>query len=104
MPRVFQHENPEKVQEIIFYFSSRLRAATIATLDPANATKTWMIKYVIWELVRMLFFNMIIFQSTDIIFVVAVGFVIRRHGRGTWPPVGYPFDNAGPCKSFVYSS
>ena len=45
------HQNQAKVQEIIFYFSSRLRAATIATLDPANAEKLWLHHFLVWELV-----------------------------------------------------
>jgi hypothetical protein len=55
MSEVPFHESPEKVQLIINYFSSRLRAASIRLLDPANKEKTWMLQWFIWELV--LFFQ-----------------------------------------------
>src|SRR5882762_11180699 len=51
----FKHDNPQKVQEIINYFSSRLHAATIATVNPANAEKTWLMGLLLWDLV--LFFK-----------------------------------------------
>ena len=51
MAQVPFHQNQAKVQEIIFYFTSRLRAATIATLDPANAAKSWLHHFLVWELV-----------------------------------------------------
>jgi len=53
----FTHHSAEKVQEIIFYLSSRLRIAAIASLDPENASKArkWMISNLIYELVRAVF-------------------------------------------------
>jgi hypothetical protein len=45
------HQNPAKVQEIVYYFTSRLRAATIATFDPGNAAKLWLHHFLVWELV-----------------------------------------------------
>jgi hypothetical protein len=51
MAQVPFHQNQAKVQEIVYYFSSRLRAATIATFDPANAEKSWLHHFLVWELV-----------------------------------------------------
>lgn len=47
----FAHESPEKVKEIIFYFCSRLRAATAAIVEPENLGVPWMLKFYIYELV-----------------------------------------------------
>jgi hypothetical protein len=58
MAEVPFHESQEKIKEIINYFSSRLRAASIALLAPENERKTWMLQWLIWELV--LYFSMAI--------------------------------------------
>jgi uncharacterized membrane protein len=58
MSEVPFHESPEKMEEIINYFSSRLRAASIALLAPENEENTWMLQWLIWELV--IYFSMAI--------------------------------------------
>ena len=56
MSEVPFHESPEKVKEIVDYFSSRLRAASIAILDPANeGNLSWKLQWLIWELVYYFF-------------------------------------------------
>jgi hypothetical protein len=40
-----------KLQEIIFYFASRLRAASITTFHPSNIKRTWMQRSLVLELV-----------------------------------------------------
>lgn len=60
MSEVPFHENPEKVQEIINYFSSRLRAASIALFDPANNGKNWILQWLISELVTIFSMEIII--------------------------------------------
>jgi hypothetical protein len=61
MSEHFKHGNPQKVQEIINYFSSRLHAATIATVNPANAVKTWMMGLLLWDLVLFFTMNQILY-------------------------------------------
>ena len=63
MPKDFSHENPEKVKDIVLYFSSRLRAASIATLNPDNDSKHWMLTHLVFELVRLFINCFIIFLS-----------------------------------------
>jgi hypothetical protein len=67
MSEVPFHESPEKVKEIINYFSLRLCVASIALLDPANERKTWMLQWLIWELVIHFWMEIIIwwFDSSN---------------------------------------
>ena len=39
------NEDPGHIQNIVFYFSSRLRAASIATMNSTQGKKEWMEKF-----------------------------------------------------------
>jgi hypothetical protein len=81
MANNFSHENPEKVKEIIFYFSSRLRAASSATLNAKNDSKGWMLTNLVYELVTQFLIKFFVLEYSYSI-VIAMGFVIRWDGRG----------------------
>jgi hypothetical protein len=45
------NEDPRHIQDIVFYFSSRLRAASIATVNSTQVKKEWMQKNLALDLV-----------------------------------------------------
>ena len=51
MAEVPYHQSSQKVNEIVNYFSSRLRAASIGLLAPENEDKSWRLRWLVWELV-----------------------------------------------------
>lgn len=57
MTDAFYHESPEKVQEIIFYVSSRLHAATLKMLDIMEDLRDWRRQHLVFEIVMSYKFN-----------------------------------------------
>ena len=45
------NEDPRHIQDIVFYFSLRLRAASIATVNSTQVKKEWMQKNLALDLV-----------------------------------------------------
>ena len=82
----FTHGSPEKVQEIIFYLSSRLRVAAIASLDPENASKArnWMIPTLMYEVVMTYIRCCEGLLKSFFFLIIAVGFVGVWNDRGHW--------------------
>ena len=50
------NEDPGHIQNIVFYFSSRLRAASIATMNSTQGKKEWMGKFLSLDLVIIFIF------------------------------------------------
>lgn len=90
------HENTCIIQEIVLYFASRIRAAWIALLDPANTSKDWMHRSFVWEIVMSF---VIINRVHQLNSSIAMGFVIRRHGRGYGSVSGHSYHSAVRCVS-----
>lgn len=76
------NEDPRHIQDIVFYFSSRLRAASIATVNSTQVKKEWMQKYLALDLVINY-----IYCYLQLMFTIAseVGFIVYWFGRGNWP-------------------